>query len=490
MLKGYNVFKSELLVQLALFCLSFYLCFQHFDKYTIAGDEPFSIYISQFSLSSIWKFLLTGNNPPLYELLMHFWIKLFGTSQLTVRLPSILCFALTCLILYKIGKLFFDRSIGVSAALMLCFSNVAIYISQEGRVYALFMLLTTLSFYFLLKQMKDGFSRISTFCYVLTLVLLLYAHYLSVFVLFCHGFVTIYLFITNNRQKSIGLLLMQSISVLLISPIVFTFLRHVNNYVSTSWLGKPNGVTDYVRVLKLFFNNYDTILIAISGLFIFLLALIIKRKKFSFQYLLVPILWSIISYTLNYFVSFKYPVWGERYTLFTIPGFYLFVSIVILGLVENKFLKAGLVMLFPVLLFFKFDNAISNGREVDKLVEKFKQLKTDSTISYLCPEYAEVTFTFHYDQEIFKTFSNDSTKTSNFSLLLRQKLNAKNIFPIRLSSEIDTNRLASFKKVLYIDYLAVFNNANNGIRTLIESKYKLVNTFPFWENLRIFEYEK
>jgi uncharacterized membrane protein len=490
MFKEYIIQKSELIIQSVLFCLAFYLCFQHAEKYAIAGDEPFSIYVSKFNISSIWKFLSEGNNPPLYETILHFWIKMFGISPIAIRLPSILCFAFTCSVLYKIGCTFFTRSIGISAALLLCFSNVAIYISQEGRVYAMFMLLTTLSFYFLLKLIKERLSKLNKVFYVLTLVFLLYAHYLSVFVILSHFMIAVILYLADNKKKAIDSFVLQAISIVLYSPILFVFFKRLGNYRSTSWLGKPDGLNDYMRVLKLFFNNYDTLLVFISGLLLFLLAYLINKKKFPLNYLLVIVLWSIGSYSLNYIISFAYPVWGERYTLFTIPGFYLLLSIIILGLVENKYLRIGLVIVLPILLFLKFNNAISNGREVDKLVKKFKQLKTDSTISYLCPEYAEVTFSFHFDQPTFRTFSNDSCKIDNYSQLLRQKLHIQNIFPIRLSNEMDTIQMLKFKKVLYIDYLADFNNVNNGIRPLIESKYRLVNTYTFWENLHIFEYEK
>lgn len=483
-----NSSKIDIVIAFIIFLTAFLIAFQNLNKYAIAGDEPFSIFVSQFNIPSIWNFLLEGNNPPLYETFMHIWTRLFGISPIAVRLPSVICFALTCTLLFRIGNKYFDRSIGICAALLLCFSNLAIYISQEGRVYALLMFLTSLSFYFLLKHLKEGLSIFGKFCYLGVLVFLLYAHYLSAFVIFSQLLIATIIFFLSSPDKAKQLFYLQFAAIVLFSPLLFNFIKHTKNYHATSWLGKPDGFHDFVRVLKIFFNNYDTMLVSLSGFFLFLLIVLIKRSVFPIQYVLVTIAWSVFSYTLNYIVSFRYPVWGERYTLFIVPGLYLLVSIIVLGLVEHKRMKLVLAFVIPSFLLLKLDNGISNGREIDRLVNTYRQLKTDSTISFLCPEYAEITFSFHYDSSIFRSFSNDSVKISNYSSLVRQKLNQRGIYPIRTALDIDSVKLNQFKRVVYIDYLADFNNANNGVRSLIESRFRLLHTYAFWENLRIFEY--
>ena len=136
------------IIPFLFFFLNIFLRWVGIEINSLAGDEPFSVYYAQMDIADIIRHLKSGNNPPLYELILHYWIQWFGIDEVAVRIPSLIFTALTASFIYKIGNDFFSRSLGVTSALIFTLSNYATLFSHEARVYALFGLLTVLSFYY------------------------------------------------------------------------------------------------------------------------------------------------------------------------------------------------------------------------------------------------------------------------------------------------------------------------------------------------------
>lgn len=129
---GSNRFVGPAIFVLAL-CLRL---FQLADQ-NLWYDEQLTVAVSQADGKDFFKALeIESNKPPLYFLLMHYWLKT-GTSEFSVRLPSALCGALTCLLALFLGNELFGRNRGWLLGLGLSIAPFHVYYSQEARMYAL-----------------------------------------------------------------------------------------------------------------------------------------------------------------------------------------------------------------------------------------------------------------------------------------------------------------------------------------------------------------
>ena len=171
------------LIPAGLIILNFILKIIFLDRRDISMDEPFTIYYSQAGIPSLFEMLKNENNPPLFFLLLNFWIKVFGISAFSVRFMPFLFSTLTAPVIFFTGKRFFSVGSGIVASLIFTFSNYHLAFAHEARVYPLFVLLTCLSMYFFLSLIQNPGKKTHLYLLVIINVLLIYSHFFGFFVI-------------------------------------------------------------------------------------------------------------------------------------------------------------------------------------------------------------------------------------------------------------------------------------------------------------------
>ncbi len=122
-------------------------------------DETFSVWMANHSVGDMLQWIVKiDQHPPLYYLLLHYWIALNGDTPYSVRLLSVLFGAGTIPIIYLIGKRISGVVMGLAAAVLLSLSLFNIYFAQETRMYTLLTFNAAVAIYALVWLLTDSRS--------------------------------------------------------------------------------------------------------------------------------------------------------------------------------------------------------------------------------------------------------------------------------------------------------------------------------------------
>ncbi len=171
----------------AILLFSGFVYFYNLGEESLTTDEYFSLYSAQLP----WHKIIFGHQkeydpntlPPLYHLIMHFWLKVFGSGEYAQRSFSAILGVLSVWMLYALTRLLIDRRTAVLSALFGAFSFSWFYLFRSNRCYGLFIFLTLLSFYIFYYYLKNKKSRVAPWVFMLTNISLLYTHYFSFFII-------------------------------------------------------------------------------------------------------------------------------------------------------------------------------------------------------------------------------------------------------------------------------------------------------------------
>jgi tetratricopeptide (TPR) repeat protein len=97
--------------------------------------------------------------PPLWFLITHASVITFGDGEFAIRLPSVFAGLLGVVAIYKVGKLLFNRHVGLVAAFLLATSPYHLLVAREGRFYAAVVFFSLMTLYCLIRGMQSRQKR-------------------------------------------------------------------------------------------------------------------------------------------------------------------------------------------------------------------------------------------------------------------------------------------------------------------------------------------
>ena len=119
------------------------------------ADEGYSVYFASLDAVTLARATAADIHPPFYYYLLKLWMAVWGAGEFSLRLLSVFLGVAAVAFTYALASRLVGRRVGALAALLLALSPFHIYYSQEVRMYALVVLLTTASTLFMVRALED-----------------------------------------------------------------------------------------------------------------------------------------------------------------------------------------------------------------------------------------------------------------------------------------------------------------------------------------------
>lgn len=311
-------------------------------------DEAFSVLMAENSPWQIIKLTAHDFNPPLYYLTLHYWMEVFGSSEISIRMLSFIFHLILVYIVYKFSKksIFSEveplrGSTSLSTSLLItfliAFNPMLLYYAFEARMYSLLALLALLSMYHFINKNWRWYIFFTTAG--------LYTQPFMIFVVLSQ--MVYLLFIDKKRQMpkfvKIGLVFLlytpwirvifnqfKQAGPMWIYPVDFNLITSVLGNLYLGYEGTPGWLWPLTKIISL-------IIIA------FIMLPLIKRRVKKEAKLFY--LWLFLPLTLVIGFSFLKPIFVNRYLIYTtIPLTFL----VVLGI---NTIRQKAISLFSLICF-------------------------------------------------------------------------------------------------------------------------------------------
>ncbi len=377
---------------------------------SLYGDEPYSIFQAQKTLPELKEIFLHDQNPPLHITLLHFWIKAFGISDISAKMFSVICSVLAGLILLLFAKKHFGKTVAFIVIILFLFSNAQQFYATEVRPYALIQLLCISSFYFYFNIITSPQKKDIIYLF-LTNTLLLYTHYLTIFI-FVVQFLSIWLFIKENKKSFLYYCISQVIVAILFFPWINVLLSNIPKEGSF-WSHSPN-YDDFRWHTNLLLGNSKLFYVFSILVAVFLLLTMLNKKrnifseKFNLKYFIIFLLLFILPIALDFIAAQFTPVFLTRYILYSTFGLFLLIAYCLTYIKLNNIYKA--IITIPILIYTLSSFQITQEREDDwkHFVPMVRKMKNEKTAILICASYKFKDFAFYYDSNAFKNYTNSA----------------------------------------------------------------------------------
>ncbi len=369
-------------------------------------DETANLWHYQQDLGTVMTRSLNDPNPPVYGSLIWGWIQIFGVSELSTRLFSVICIAFCGVVLFVFSKRHLNLKIALIASSFFLFSHYLFHYSHAARPYALICLEVTVSYFFLFEYIRNKTSS-WLLAYFLINIILLYTHPTQVFNLMAHG---IYMLVFITKDFKLMLKVWGAIALAVLVYFIWYSISPFFDKPKETWFDTPNWKIFKFTLSRLFDGLWLPITLLIGG--IISIGLYV-RKKIEFNHkaklTLLICCWVLLPIAFNYIFSeiTGVSIFSGQYLITVVPGFYVLLAITIYFLAQNFFKPLAYISVIICVLMAVSINYESNFREDWRgAVDFAKENQIENTAIFVSPQYQNRSFAYYYNQSFYEDYNN------------------------------------------------------------------------------------
>ena len=318
--------------------------------------------------------VMPDSHPIGVQLFLWLWVRIFGWSELWIKLPFALMGIGSIYFIYLIGRQWFNRKVGLFSAAFFAVSQFTIFYSQLARPYAAGLFFVLLMAWFwhriVFEEKKPGIGVYIGFALsAWACSLMQYFSIAQAGMIFLTGL----FFLPKERRKAYWISGLGA--VVLFAPTLPIFYQQL--FVSGSiggWLSAPKA--DFLIDFIQYTMNYSSLFMFAVGIIILLPIILGKRDKRNNPLRWAGIAWFVIIFAIAFVYSLlREPILQHSTLIFSYP----FLIIVAFSLFKNRTLSPWqTALIVATILFVGTSSLIMTRRHYDLMYHQgFDQIAVE-----------------------------------------------------------------------------------------------------------------
>ena len=323
-------------------------------------DEGLSVGIASHRLAQIPGLLRLDGSPPLFYVLLHFWLRLFGSSEVSTRSMTVLLSLTVIPLAWWSGNQLFGRRAAVFASTLVATSPFLVWYATETRMYplvaALSLAAVTLAFRAAQRaSRRDALGALAFFA------LLLYTHDWALYLVGATAAVLAVGAIRNRDRRQLAWVAAGSAGLAVVFlPWLPTFLYQANN-TAAPWAVPPALGHLFADPAAMFAGTLAVFVGPIVGLAVFFAWCMMSDRRAKSTAAALGCIGGL-AITAGWCAAHLDPSWAARYLTVALPALFMATAGVLTASRRGRQLAAVTIVVLVVWNLIGASLPNANGR--------------------------------------------------------------------------------------------------------------------------------